>query len=130
MRRPLTLCILLLVSHLAAPDASARQDSLIIPKFPLAESGLKLERRTHPGAFLGVSGRRSAVFGYEHRPLEAWVYPLQILDRFDLSFRLEGYPLEFRAADTSLTISVRPEATVVTYSHAAFTVRQIILAPL
>lgn len=75
-------------------------------------------------------GRRSAVFGYEHRQLEAWAYPLQILDGFELSFRVEGYPLEFRGTDTAALIDVRPEATTITYSHAAFTVRQTIFAPL
>ena len=102
----------------------------LVPKFPLPQSGLRLERRTRPGAFLDVLGRKSAVFGYEHRQLEAWAYPLQILDQFELSFRLEGYPLEFRGADVAASIDVRPEATTVTYSHAAFTVRQIIFAPL
>jgi glycogen debranching enzyme len=77
-----------------------------------------------------VLGRKSAVFGYEHRQLEAWAYPLQILDGFELSFRVEGYPLEFKGSDTAALIDVRPEATTITYSHAAFTVRQTIFAPL
>jgi glycogen debranching enzyme len=102
----------------------------LVPKFPLTKSGLELERRTHTGAFLDVLGHKAAVFGYEHHPLEAWVYPLQVLDEFELSFRLEGYPLEFRAEDTSALINVRPEATTITYTHAAFTVRQTIFAPL
>jgi glycogen debranching enzyme len=107
----------------------ARADGLI-PRFELKTSGLRLERRTRPGAFLDVLGHKSAVFGYEHRQLEAWAYPLQILDGFELSFRVEGYPLEFRGADTAALIDVRPEATTITYSHAAFTVRQTIYAPL
>jgi glycogen debranching enzyme len=125
-----TLCLLLL--SFAAADARAQQPATLqlIPKFPLTKSGLELERRTHAGAFVDVLGRRSAVFGYEHRALEAWVYPLQVLGDFEVSFRLEGYPLELSGADTSATIDVRPEATTITYSHAAFTVRQIIFAPL
>jgi glycogen debranching enzyme len=124
--------ILSLHFALTAPGARAQQPapSQLIPKFPLTKSGLELERRTHPGAFLDVLGRRAAVFGYEHRQLEAWVYPLQILEGFEVSFKLEGYPLELSGADTSATINVRPEATTITYSHAAFTVRQIIFAPL
>jgi glycogen debranching enzyme len=102
----------------------------LVPKFPFPTSGLRLERRTRPGAFLDVLGRRSAVFGYEHRQLEAWAYPLQILDGFELSFRVEGYPLEFKGSDTAALIDVRPEATTITYSHAAFTVRQTVFAPL
>ncbi|HYY58569.1 MAG TPA: hypothetical protein VE842_14645, partial [Pyrinomonadaceae bacterium] len=101
----------------------------LLPKFSLRKSGLELERRTQAGSFFDVVGRRAAVFGYEHRPLEAWVYPMKLLDGFELSFRIEGYPLEFRSSDMAVHVNVRPEATVFTYSHAAFTVRQIIYAP-
>jgi glycogen debranching enzyme len=96
----------------------------------LRKSGLELERAALAGAFYAVAGRRAAAFGYEHRALEAWVYPMKILDDFRLSFQIEGYPLEFTGADTLARINVRPEATTFTYSHAAFTVRQIIFAPL
>ncbi|HEY0098557.1 MAG TPA: GH116 family glycosyl hydrolase [Pyrinomonadaceae bacterium] len=101
-----------------------------VAKFAFRKSGLELERAARAGAFYSVTGRRAAAFGYEHRPLEAWVYPLKILDDFALSFNIEGYPLEFGGADTLARINVRPEATTFTYSHAAFTVRQTIFAPL
>jgi glycogen debranching enzyme len=122
----LRLCLLTLcLPALAAAQTSAPR----VPKFPFRKSGLELERRTQAGSFYDVVGRRSAAFGYEHRGLEAWVYPLKILDDFELSFRVEGYPLEFRGADTLAHVSVRPEATLFTYAHAAFTVRQLIFAP-
>ena len=108
------------------------QDDLLlrVKKGPLADSGLSLERRTHPGAFFDVTGRRAAVFGYEHRGFEAWIYPLQILEDFRLSFSLEGYPLAVPAEDLLASITVRPEATILTYSHAAFQVRQILFVPI
>ncbi len=127
-----SLCLLLLtLLFFSIAEAFPRQSPALqlVPKFPLKKSGPELERRTQSGAFFDVLGRKSAVYGYEHRTLEAWVYPLQILDRFELSFRLEGYPLEIRGSDTTALINVRPEATTITYSHAAFTVRQIIFAP-
>jgi glycogen debranching enzyme len=99
-------------------------------KFNLKKSGLELERQTRLGAFFDVAGRRSAVFGYENRALEAWVYPLKILDDFNLSFNLQGYPLDIHGPEVAAHITVRPEATIFTYSHAAFTVRQIIFAPI
>jgi glycogen debranching enzyme len=101
-----------------------------IPRFDFPRSGLELERPTRSGAFFDVVGRRSAVFGYENRPFEAWVYPLKLLDDFRLSFQLEGYPLELEGADTAVTVTVRPEATTFTHSHAGFTVREIVFAPL
>lgn len=101
-----------------------------VPRFELPRSGLVLEEAARTGRFFAVAGRRSAAFGYENRGLEAWVYPLKILDELRLSFRIQGYPLEVEGADILASVSVRPEATVFVYSHAAFTVRQIVFAPL
>ena len=106
------------------------QSVLRVAKTPMAASGLALERRTHPGAFFDVLGRRAGVFGYEHRGFEAWIYPLKILEDFRLSFSLEGYPLEVPAEEMLANVRVTPEATIFTYSHAAFSVRQIIFVPL
>jgi len=108
-------------SQSSSPDLSG---------FHLRSGGLELQRPTHPGAFFDVVGRRSVVLGYEHRGFEVWTYPLKILEDFELTFHIEGYPLDFRAADLAVQINVRPEATMFTYSHAAFTVRQIIFAPI
>lgn len=126
----LTFCLLFFSECLFSRGAHAQTTTgRTTPKFSPRKSGLELERRTQAGSFFDVVGHRAAVFGYEHRPLEAWVYPLKLLNDFELSFRVEGYPLEFRASETAVHINVRPEATVFTYSHAAFTVRQIIYVP-
>ncbi|HEV7377941.1 MAG TPA: GH116 family glycosyl hydrolase [Pyrinomonadaceae bacterium] len=101
-----------------------------ISKFHLTQSGLELERRAQAGTFFDVVGRKSAVAGYENRSFEAWVYPVKILDDFKLSFRLQGYPLDIQSTETLTNINVRPEATILTYTHAAFTIRQIIFTPL
>ena len=133
MRRPRTErpllagCALLLLN--ASPLVAA-EPSAFIPRFPMPRSGLELERPVRPGAFFDVVGRRSALFGYENRGMEAWAYPLKLVDDFRLSFRLEGYPLDIEGADTVAWIQARPEATVLTYSHPAFTVRQVLFAPL
>lgn len=123
--------ILIFVSFGTMNQFSAQTISTNLPaKFALPASGLELSRRTQPGSFYDVVGRKSAVLGYEHRQAEAWVYPLKILDQMEFGFRVEGYPLEYAAKDLLVKIEVRPEATIFTYSHAAFTVRQIVFAPL
>ena len=114
----------------AAPAAKEKPKPADVPRFSFPASGLELGRPTRPGAFFDVVGRRSAVFGYENRALEAWVYPLKLIDDFRLSFRLEGYPLEIEGTDIAAYVSVRPEATTFTYAHSAFTVRQTVFAPL
>jgi len=122
-------CSILIIFSAAVVNAQTQMDQTLVRKFALKKSGLELERRTQSGSFFDVIGHKSAVLGYENRPFEAWVYPLKILDDFELSFRIEGYPLEFRGSEIAVQINARPEATIFTYSHAAFTVQQIIYAP-
>lgn len=128
MNPRLTLCLLLLC--FLSFGVKAQMPAATTPKFNLKKSGLELSRRAQAGTFFDVVGRKSAVAGYENRSFEAWVYPLKVLDDFRLSFRLQGYPLEIQGADAMTGITVRPEATTFTYTHAAFTVRQTIFAPL
>ena len=123
----LILCLLLPLQTTLIAQTATNTPS--IPKFTLRKSGLELERRTQAGTFFNVVGRRSAVLGYEHRSFESWVYPLKLMDDFELAFKIEGYPLEFRAPETAVKINSRPEATTFTYSHSAFTVQHIVLAP-
>jgi len=119
--------ILAVSSAAAAAPAPASQ---WVARFERSASGLRLERHTESGAFFDVVGRKSAVFGYENRAFEAWTYPLKLVDDFKLSFLIEGYPLEIDGTQIQTGITVRPEATTFTYSHAAFTIRQTIFAPL
>src|SRR5437868_3879287 len=125
----LIICLLITLLTIPVANAMAQSSAALPEKFALKKSGLELERRTQQGSFFDVVGRRSAVFGYENRALEAWVYPMKILDDFTLSFNLQGYPLDVHGPDIMVSINARPEATIFTYSHAAFTVRQIVFAP-
>src|SRR4030095_1247064 len=54
----------------------------------------------------------------------------KIIDDFALSFRLGGYPLDIDGRDIMASIEVRPDSTTLVYAHAAFTVRQIMFAPI
>src|SRR5262245_49698976 len=96
----LVCCLVLML--FAANGVQAQGLPSSIKKFAPTKSGLELERPTRTGCFFDVVGRRSAVFGYENRSLEAWIYPLKIVDDFNLSFRLQGYPLEIHGADTAV----------------------------
>ena len=122
-RTPRTLALWTLAASVAAAQAQA------LERFPLARGGLSLRQPARAGRFFDVVGQRSALFGHEAAGCEAWVYPLKLLDDFRLSFRLADYPLDIDGASALAEIEVRPEATVLTYSHAAFTVRQILYAP-
>src|SRR5438093_6175317 len=126
-------CVIALAALVIQAPAVGRDQTSAPPRidrFPLRASRLELARPAHAGAFYDVIGRRSALFGYENRSFEAWVYPLKVLDDFSLSFRLEGYPLEIDGNDIMASIHVRPESTTISYAHAAFTVLQVLFAPI
>ena len=123
----LLLTALLVAVATAAP---AQTTEGLVPRFEFPQSGLLLERTTTTGSFFDVIGRRAAVFGYENRPFEAWVYPLKILEDARLTFNLENYPVPSDGLAIMRRIEVRPEATTLVYTHPAFTVRQTILAPI
>lgn len=123
MKSIIVLLTILLLSLITAAQVR------FIPKQRLSKSRLELTRRSQNGSFYDVVGRKSAAFGYEHRNMEAWVYPMKIVDDLEFFFKIDGYNLPFRGNDLLTAINVRPEATTFTYSHAAFTVRQIVYAP-
>lgn len=115
----------LLLAALVTAGGAAQE----VPRFALPENPLHLKRATHGGVFLNVAGPRSAIFGLENGPLEGWIYPLKVFQDMELAFRLEGYPVDIQGRDIARGIEMRPEYTVLTYSHSAFTARQILFCP-
>ena len=130
MRRGLPALAVLLGFVTSPCVCSAAAHDGFVPRFAMEASGLELRAPARRGRFLDVVGRRSALFGYEGRPLEAWVYPLKLVDDLAFAFRLKDYPIEIEGEDVLARVEVRPEATVLVYSHAAFTVRAILFAPI
>ena len=109
--------------------AYAQGASSSVARFALHSSPLALHRSVTPGAFFDIVGPRSSAFGYEQRTVEMWVYPLKVLDNFELAVAMDGYPRPIPTAELSASIEVRPDSTTFTYSHAAFTLRETLFAP-
>ena len=103
--------------------------ALSVPRFPIATSPVELTGPVRPGEYLGVTGPRAAWLGVETGEAELWVHPLKVGRGFRLSFQAPGYGAPIPGERVARTVQVRPELTTITYSHAAFQVRQHILAP-
>jgi glycogen debranching enzyme len=101
-----------------------------VPRFAIAPSPIGLVGDVRPQQYLGVVGPRAAWLGSETGEAELWVHPLKLANGFRLDFRIPDYAEPVRGGDVARRVEVRPEATTITYSHAAFTVRQHIIAPL
>ena len=119
----------IMLAALAIP-ASARAQELRVPRFAIAPSPIQLTGDVRPQQFLGIEGRKAAWLGLETGEAELWVHPLKLATDFQLAFKIPDYTDPIRGADVARTVTVRPELTTITYSHATFTVREHILAPL
>lgn len=100
-----------------------------IPAFPLQESGLSIQRHVEAGVPFTVAGLRGVVLGQQQGTFEAWVLPVKLLSHFRITAWLKDYPVPIELNQDAAEISVFPDHTVITYSHIAFTVRQIMFSP-
>jgi len=109
----------------AAPPAAPS----VIARFARDPNPIALRGPARPSRYMEASGRKAALLGREDGSFEAWVYPLKVLHDFHLSFGTPDYAEPIPGASLAASIDVRPEASVVRYAHAAFTVDATWLVP-
>ena len=95
-----------------------------IPRFALGTDPLTITRAVEPYKPFTVAGERGAIFGEQSGTFEAWIYPVKILSGFSITAELADYPVPIDVTAHAATIEVAPAMTTITYSHAAFTVKQ------
>ena len=113
-----------------AAQAPAAEALPRLPKFVIAPSPIGITGDVRPRQYLGVVGPQAAWLGTETGEAEVWAHPLKLVAGLRLDFQPADATEPVRGADVARTVDVRPELTTITYSHAAFTVRQHVLAPL
>ena len=88
---------------------------------------LELTRAARPWEFVSALGTQAALLGNEGGNFEAWVYPLKILRNFQLQFKVEDELIPAKAIVRSVT--VRPEATTITFAWDTFSIRETLFVP-
>jgi hypothetical protein len=106
----------------------AQSDWQSTPKFPLPSSSLTISRPADPHRPFTVAGPSGAIFGQADGSFEAWQFPIKILSHVRITAELASYPIPIELADQAATIEVQPDHTTITYSHAAFTIKQHMFA--
>jgi glycogen debranching enzyme len=109
--------------------AAQTTDLQSMNSFPMKEDGLVIRRHVETGMPFTVAGTRGVVLGQQQGTFEAWILPVKLLSHFSIRAQVEGYPVPIELTDQAREIEVFPDRTVITYSHIAFTVRQIMFAP-
>jgi glycogen debranching enzyme len=100
-----------------------------VDAFPIGEDSLAIRRHVEAGKPFTVAGTRGAMPGQQEGTFEAWVLPVKLLSHFAIRADVEGYSVPIDLNADAAEIEVFPDHTMITYSHIAFTVRQIMFAP-
>ncbi|HEY6392559.1 MAG TPA: glycogen debranching protein, partial [Bryobacteraceae bacterium] len=122
---PLVLWLIAAFAGLAQQPAALHP----IRRFPLPAGALSITRPAEAGKPFTVAGERGAIFGEQNGTFEAWLHPVKILSGFRIAAELADYPVPIDVTALAAVIEVTPAITTITYSHAAFTVKQRMLAP-
>lgn len=120
------IACMLLVSWGAAAQAAAFQP---IEHLPPQDSGLMIRRHVEPAMPFTVAGTQGAMLGQQEGEFEAWILPVKLLSHFTITAEVEGFSAPINLNSHAAEIQVFPDHTTITYSHIAFTVRQIMFAP-
>lgn len=120
------LSVIVMLGGVAAAQTAALQP---IDAFPMKEDGLAIRRHVEAGKPFTVAGVRGVIPGQQEGTFEAWVLPVKLLSHFTIQANVEGYSVPIDLNADAAEIQVYPDHTVITYSHIAFTVRQIMFAP-
>jgi len=101
-----------------------------VAAFPLTQpAGLQIAREVDPSRPFSVVGPHGAILGHQDGAFEAWLFPWKILSHLRITAEMQNYPVPIDVNDYAAWIEVHPNVTILTYSHANFTIRQIMFAP-
>ena len=111
-----------------AASAAFSTDLQPLPNFAVSHHELEIVSPCVPTRPWTVAGEHGALFGRQNGRFEAWQWPVKILSDFRIRAELADYAVPIDVNALAASIRVTPAETIMTYSHAAFTVRQHMFA--
>jgi glycogen debranching enzyme len=101
-----------------------------LTKFPFENSvPLKIVQEAVPSKPFTVAGPRGAILGQQDGSFEAWIFPWKILSNLRIIAGMQDYPAPIDVNQQAAVVEVRPDHTTITFSHADFTLREVLFAP-
>ena len=89
----------------------------------------RISRQAEAGKPFSVLGPRGALLGQQSGQTEAWIFPWKIFSNLHIEARMQDYAVPIDLDEHAAEFDVQPDYSTLTYSHANFTVRQIMFAP-
>src|SRR5580700_12019519 len=122
----------LFFSLMASSQSNGQSDDRppVLAKFPFENSvSLKIVREAVPSKPFTVVGPRGAILGRQDGSFEAWIFPWKIFANLRISAEMQDYPVPIDVNEQAAVVEVRPDHTTITFSHANFTLREVLFAP-
>jgi glycogen debranching enzyme len=125
-------CFVVWLSILPAACTAQASDQAAIPPLPAfpvdPASSIAIHREVLPQLPFSVVGPRGAILGQQDGTFEVWLFPWKILSGMRITVDMQDYAVPIDVNQHAAGISVQPDATTITYSHANFTIRQTMIA--
>jgi glycogen debranching enzyme len=125
----LSLSILAAIPSNAFPQAAPSSLPTLPPLPPAPPDPLTLREQAVPTKPFSVIGPRGAILGTQDGSFELWIFPYKILSNLRISASMNDYDVPIDVNDHAAEITSTPDSTIITFSHANFTVRETVLAP-
>jgi glycogen debranching enzyme len=101
-----------------------------LPYFAANQPGqLLISTGIMPVKPFSVVGPRGALLGQQDGTFEAWIFPWKILSHMRITAQMKDYAVPIDVNEQAASIDVQPGHTTITFSHANFTIREILFAP-
>ena len=126
----IALCLLSAFTSSAQSNPPSGEKSPHLERFAFEDTvPLKIVREVVPSKPFTVIGPRGAILGQQDGSFEAWIFPWKIFSNVRINAEMQNYNVPIDVNQYASSIEVRPDHTTITFSHANFTVREVLFAP-
>lgn len=99
-----------------------------VQSFDATGNAMTLRQKADPEKPFTVAGECGAVMGQQSGGFEAWIFPVKLFSGMTIQARVDRYDEPIDVNSLASEIEVSPDHTTITYSHIAFTLKEILFA--
>jgi glycogen debranching enzyme len=99
-----------------------------IDNIALHEDSITLHSGSEAEKPFTVAGECGAMMGQQNGSFESWIFPVKLFSHLTLAAHVDGYDVPIDGNRDASEIEVAPDHTTITYSHIAFTLKEILFA--
>ena len=115
--------------HVPAQNTAASSGWLQpVAQFPLSNDPITLRRHVEAEKPFTVAGECGAMMGQQNGSFEAWIFPVKLFSHMTIEAHVDGYNVPIDVNNDAAEIEVAPDHTTITYSHIAFTLKEVLYA--